>query len=162
MSKTTACYGYSLCLRFQSHSLSGLAPHVYKQCVSFLSWPRYSPVAHPHIGNWIMRCSTSTKPASLIRSGSRRGARRSFNPSMLSRYRALHWLSAWPCPPISKCYCTGSVQPTICQTAVVGLSIVIHLNHLGPPTRPCYSEEISNILGPSVDMNSASNHPRMD
>lgn len=52
------------------------------------------PVDQPQVCSGIMRCSTSTNPASLIKFASRSGTRRSFKPSMLSRYLELHCCKA--------------------------------------------------------------------
>lgn len=107
--------------------------------------------------------STLTNPAAVIICESLRGTRRSFKPSMLSKYLELHPDRAcselWT--QVGFHLALGVYPLTWSQTSVVRLNIEIHFNHLAPTSTPHHSEDVPEILGPSVGMDATTHHLAM-
>lgn len=131
--------------------------NTFRQLLAYHINGRSIPVGHPQVGTCIIRCSTSTNPASLIRLGSRRGTLRSFKPSRLSKYRALHWLRAWS-TKVRTLLVANVSHHTTCQGSIVGLHIVVHFHHLAPTSRPYDTQYIANVVQPPIGMDSGRHH----
>lgn len=123
------------------------------------------PLDHAQVCRGIMRCSKSTKPALLINSGKRSGARRSLISFKLSIYLVLHSRKAWSVyqsAPTPQCMLVCSVSPTLGECTIVGLTIVVYLNHLAPSSRPRDAKYISQVRWPAIPIYASCHELAMD